>query len=218
MKRITVAMAKGGVGKTTIAAALAVRAAKESKRVAMVDLNGDQGNLTQWWQLRGEPKNPQLFSDLEDIVADLDAIEADGWQFCVIDTPPGYSDLVRFAVFVSDVVIIPIKASIFDAASIQPVIEQCREYGKPFALIMSDVDGKFRTLNAEVMAGLKDEGLLENVKVSHLQAYASAPNVGKTGAEIDGKAAKEIDLLWDTAMLYADMAPARRRARSHGRR
>ena len=39
---------------------LAARAAEEA-RVALLDLNADQANLTQWWFSRGEPDNPQLF-------------------------------------------------------------------------------------------------------------------------------------------------------------
>ena len=39
MRVITIASTKGGVGKTTLASALAVKAATESPRVAMVDLD-----------------------------------------------------------------------------------------------------------------------------------------------------------------------------------
>ena len=39
MRVITIASTKGGVGKTTLASALAVKAATESARVAMVDLD-----------------------------------------------------------------------------------------------------------------------------------------------------------------------------------
>jgi len=36
-----------------------------------VDVNGDQGNLTQWWMLRGSPPNLHLFTEHEDPVEDL---------------------------------------------------------------------------------------------------------------------------------------------------
>jgi Mrp family chromosome partitioning ATPase len=45
MKTITVASAKGGSGKSTITSALAVRACRETLKVAMMDLNFDQGSL-----------------------------------------------------------------------------------------------------------------------------------------------------------------------------
>jgi cellulose biosynthesis protein BcsQ len=58
MKTIAIASAKGGVGKSTITSALAVRACLESLKVALLDLNADQGNLTQWWMTRRQPMNP----------------------------------------------------------------------------------------------------------------------------------------------------------------
>ena len=56
MKVVTIAAPKGGSGKTSAVSALAARAALESARVAMFDLNSDQANLTQWYILRGEDR------------------------------------------------------------------------------------------------------------------------------------------------------------------
>jgi Mrp family chromosome partitioning ATPase len=47
-------------GQSTTVLSLAVRASQESARVGMLDLNEDQGDLTKWWLLRGEPMNPRL--------------------------------------------------------------------------------------------------------------------------------------------------------------
>ena len=49
---IVLCATKGGVGKTTLASALAVRAAEESKRVALIDLDS-QPSLSGWWDRRG---------------------------------------------------------------------------------------------------------------------------------------------------------------------
>jgi chromosome partitioning protein len=57
---IAVVNTQGGVGKTTLASALAVRAAKDSPRVAMVDLD-PQRSLVEWWQRRGSTENPTIF-------------------------------------------------------------------------------------------------------------------------------------------------------------
>jgi chromosome partitioning protein len=209
MKTIAVAMAKGGVGKTTLSAALGVRAAKDFKKVALVDLNGDQGNLTQWWMLRGEPDNPHLFSDHEDLVEDLPAIAKDGWQVCIIDTPPGYLEVIETAIMLADVVLVPVKASIFDAGSLQPIIDLCKKHRKPYGLLMSDVDTRFKTANAEVAASLKEDGPLLEVRISHLQSHMVAPNTGKTAPEIDKKAAEEIDTLWKTLLRLSDQKRGR---------
>ncbi len=58
MKVVTIAAPKGGSAKTTTAALLAVRATQDGQNVCLMDLNTDQGNLTQWWVSRGEPFNP----------------------------------------------------------------------------------------------------------------------------------------------------------------
>ena len=54
MRVVVLAAVKGGVGKTTLASCLAVRAAEESKRVALVDLD-PQESLVGWWERRGLP-------------------------------------------------------------------------------------------------------------------------------------------------------------------
>lgn len=69
---IAVVNTKGGVGKTTLASALAVRAAKDSPRVAMVDLD-PQRSLVEWWQRRGATDNPTVF---EGATIPADAVEA----------------------------------------------------------------------------------------------------------------------------------------------
>jgi cellulose biosynthesis protein BcsQ len=59
---IAVASTKGGSGKSSITAALAVQAAKEGSRVALLDWE-PQGSLTLWWLMRGKPDNPRLIGD-----------------------------------------------------------------------------------------------------------------------------------------------------------
>jgi chromosome partitioning protein len=203
MKTISIVCPKGGVGKTSIAAALAVRASKEFPRVAMIDLNRDQANLTQFWQLRGEPDNPRLFSDHSDLVLDLPVLAELGWDICIIDTPPSFMDVLDTAVMVASAAIIPIKYSIFDAGSIGPIVEMCRRRRVPYAFVLSDVDQRFKTLTAQVTQSMKGDGPVLKTAVSHLQSYIVAPNMGKTGAEIDRKAAEEIDALWSEVKALA---------------
>jgi chromosome partitioning protein len=97
MKTLAVAASKGGSGKTTIASALAARASKEGLRVAMMDLNADQGNLTQWWMLRGQPMNPRLILDIENVPEDVKMLEAAKFDWLIIDTPPAEMDLIEQA-------------------------------------------------------------------------------------------------------------------------
>jgi chromosome partitioning protein len=110
MKVVTVAAPKGGSGKTTLVSALAARAALESARVAMFDLNSDQANLTQWYILRGEPPNPVLI-EVEKISRDTEVLRNEKFDWLLIDTPPLDLDVIEAAVAVADAVIIPVRAS-----------------------------------------------------------------------------------------------------------
>jgi chromosome partitioning protein len=60
MKTIVFAASKGGVGKTTLCAALSsfASSASKKKKIAIVDLD-PQGSLTAWWNQR-QAESPEL--------------------------------------------------------------------------------------------------------------------------------------------------------------
>lgn len=196
MKTIAIASAKGGVGKSTITSALAVRACLESLKVALMDLNVDQGNLTQWWITRRQPMNPRLVMDIESIPEEVKKLGADGYEWLFIDGPPAEMDLIEQSIVLADFVLVPVKASIFDVNSSDAVVSMCNAHHKPFAFVMSDVDGKFAALNKQMVAALRAEGPLLEAQVSHRMAYAQALTGGKSGPELKKELASEVDTLW----------------------
>ena len=203
MNVVTVALPKGGSGKTTAATALAARAAKESKHVALIDLNADQGNLSQWWIVRGSPKNPRLFSDVGNLKEDIDLLRKEGFEWVFIDTPPSGMSLIEMAVLVSDAVIIPIRSSIFDIACVDAVLEMCRDHNKPFSFLQAAVDTRFKKLNKEVLAQLVRHGPVFTTPLTYRLAYINAVTIGKTGPEIDKGLIPEIDALWSEVQRLA---------------
>lgn len=209
MKTIAVAAAKGGSGKSTIASALAARAAKESMRVAMMDLNPDQGNLTQWWMLRGEPMNPRLITDIHNIPQDVKVLEAAKFEWLILDSPPIEVDLIEQAIAVSDLVLIPIRTSLFDVSAVDVVVEMCQTHGKAFGFILSAVNSKFKTLTDQTVAALVKVGPLLASRVSYRKPYIEALMAGKTGPEINKELLSEIDGLWAEVKRLAG-------GRSHG--
>jgi chromosome partitioning protein len=216
MKVIAIASPKGGSGKTTLASALAVRAAMESGRVGMFDLNSDQGNLTQWWVLRGEPMNPRLI-EVEHITRDVEVLRASRFEWLIIDTPPLELDIIENAVLKADCVLIPVRASIFDIGSITPIVEMARQRHKPYAFVLSAVDSRFKKLTERAMAALVSEGPICATRISYRQPYISALTGGKAGHEVEEDLRPEIDSLWgEVKRLALGAQPATRRTAAHG--
>ena len=135
LRVITLANAKGGVGKTTIASALAVRAAEESKRVALLDLD-PQESLASWWTRRGRTKNPKLF-EVDAAVEAIELLISEGWEWVFVDTGPARLDLIEAGVAVSDLVLIPTRPSALDIEQAALSVELCERHGKPHAFILN---------------------------------------------------------------------------------
>ena len=195
MKVVSICAAKGGCTKTTVTSSLATRAAQESRRVALFDLNGDQGDLTQWWILRGHPANPRLI-EVEKISQDIEALRAEKFGWLFIDTPPFDLDIIENAVLKSDCVIIPVRPSMFDINGVVPVVEMCRERRKPYSFLLSAVDAKMSKLTESAMSALVNDGPIFATRISYRQSYITAIPRGKAGAEVDESLQPEIDNLW----------------------
>jgi chromosome partitioning protein len=209
MKVVTVAAPKGGSGKTTLVSALAARAALESARVAMFDLNSDQANLTQWYVLRGEPPNPVLV-EVEKISRDTEVLRNEKFEWLLIDTPPLDLDVIEAAVAVADAVIIPVRASIFDIGAITCVVEMCKERRKSYAFVLSAVDNKMPKLTERAKAALVSDGPVLAGCLSYRQPYISALTAGKAGFEAQKELKTEIDQIWeDVKKLAARPLPIR---------
>lgn len=194
-RTIALCATKGGVGKTTIAAALAVRAAQSGSRVALLD-SDPQESLGSWWDRRGTPDNPKLF-EVDSTAEAIRLIEAEGFAWVIVDTPPATHDLIEQAIVTADHVLIPCRASVLDITAVEMVIELCREHGKPFAFVLNAVDPRAK-ITASAATVLAQSGPVLATRIANRNAYAAAMTNGKSGPEIerDGAAAREIDALW----------------------
>ena len=217
MKIISICAAKGGCTKSSVTASLAVRAARDCRRVALFDLNGDQWDLTQWWILRGHPANPRII-EVEKISQDIEVLRAQKFDWLFIDTPPVDLDIIENAVLKSDCVIIPVRPSMFDINGVTPVVEMCRERHKPYSFLLSAVDAKMPKLTESAMSALVKDGPIFASRISYRQSYITAISRGKTGAEIDDALQTEIDNLWVEVKRLAStpifISPARGRVTS----
>lgn len=215
---IALCASKGGVGKTTISTALAVRAAKDSDKVAILDAEPQQSAVL-WWTLRGEPDNPAVFA-LDDgarnVARDVARLKAQGWAWVFIDTPPAMIDRIEAAIVAADFVLVPVRTSVFDVDAVEPVVDLCRTYAKPFAFVASQADPRWKNLLGSTIEALADRGPVLEEMTRYRAVYASAVTVGKTGPESKdtkqaAEAGAEIDALWGAVKKLAGGKPSRSR-------
>jgi chromosome partitioning protein len=176
---ITLAASKGGVGKTTLATALAVRAAKGSTRVALLDLD-PQESMSAWWDRRGTPANPKLF----EIDATAEAIEllvSEGWEWVFVDTPPARIELIEPGIVVADLVLIPCRPSALDIEQIDIAIELCEIHDKPFAFILNHAPANWKLTKTSGAFLAKGGRTVFEPPVTFRQAYMAAMTLGKSG-------------------------------------
>lgn len=202
---VVLAATKGGVGKTTLASALAVRAAEDGHRVAIIDLD-PQESLASWWDRRGKGKNPQLFEGVDATAEAIELLVSKRFEWVFIDTPPGALKFTEPAISSADLVLIPMRASALDVEAIDTVVDVCRDHKKPTLFVLNHAHPSWK-LTKSTVSYLRGSGhKVCDQLVSYRMAYIAAMTVGKSGPEVDkeGAARKEIDGLW--AELKASVA------------
>ncbi len=135
---ITIAQQKGGAGKTTLAANLAVCFAAD-RRVALLDID-PQRSLSRWHSLR--PQRPG--------VAVLGLSEVSGWKLAgeldrlgrsydlvIVDSPPHIDTDSRRAVRAARLVLIPVQASAPDLWAAEGTVALAQAERRPFVLALN---------------------------------------------------------------------------------
>ena len=122
---------KGGVGKTTLALHIAGEWARQGKRAIVIDAD-PQGSALDWSEQRRREALPRLFGvvGLARDTLHREAPElARGADHVVIDGPPRVAGLMRSALLVADLVLIPALPSPFDgwaSAEMLKLLEEAR--------------------------------------------------------------------------------------------
>ena len=197
MKTITIASCKGGSLKTSLTAALAVRATQDSGKVAMIDLNDDQGSLEMWWSLRGRPAQPHLDETSLPLAQSVKALSTTyDWLF--IDTPPYNMPLIEDAIEVADAVLIPVRGGFFDIMAAQDTVAMCRKYSRPYSFVLVAVNGHHKMVLQQAIVAIERAGLgpICATRIGDRQSWVVALTKAKTGPELDRKAQAEIGELW----------------------
>src|SRR5437763_5334251 len=139
MNVISVASRKGGAGKTTLTAHLAVQAHREGRRVHVIDAD-PQGSLALCNSLRAQALP---FSTAERGIERAVAMAmVAGAEWVFIDTAPTMWVVVQEAIRAATMLVVPARPGFFDLAAVAETVKIARERQKPYALVINAAPGK----------------------------------------------------------------------------
>jgi len=189
-KVFTVAQQKGGAGKTTLVAHLAIAWMQLGYKVATVDID-PQGSLTRWFEVRneatgGEPgfTHTQITgwrtqAEVEKLARDHDVV--------VIDSPPHAQTEARIAVRAASLVVAPVQPSPMDLWAVQPTIDLAKQEKRRLFLVLNRVPPRAK-LADELIGKVRDlvnrpEVDLAEAQIGNRTAYAGTLLTGLSVTE-----------------------------------
>lgn len=197
MKAIVFASQKGGAGKTTLAAHLAVAAERAGDGPCVLIDTDPQASLAAWWNGR-EDETPQFAPvTLKELSDKLQSLAKAGFTYAFIDTPPAITESIRAVVILADFVLIPTRPSPHDLRAVGRTVELAVEARRPFAFAVTQAKGNSR-LTVQAVAALSEHGVVAPAIVHDRVDYAASMIDGRTVLEVDprGRSAAEVVELW----------------------
>lgn len=197
MKTLALVTQKGGSGKSTIAASLAVAAEEAGERVFLLDLDR-QGTLGRWIDRRtaDTPAFDKVANEPQ-LEAALATIEKQKFSLVILDTAGADSPLATAAIRMADLCLIPTRPTPADLEATQPTLQAVQSTRTAFAFVLNQAPARSTRLN-EAASGLKMMGVLAQPPIGQRNDHQDAIGIGQGVTEFSphGKAADEIRELW----------------------
>ena len=201
MKTIALVTQKGGAGKTTLAASLAVAAQEAGENVVLLDLDPQQ-SLLHWGENR-EGDSPAVdaleTSQLAHLPDLLKALKKRDYTLVFLDTAGIDNTGTHIAMEVSDLCLVPSRPTMMDLRATRVTYEAAIRMDKPFLFALNQCPPQpnnpraAEAYKALHVLGLIAEPLLVQ-QADHQDAFASG--LGVTEYAPEGKAADEIRRFW----------------------
>jgi len=196
MKTLSLVASKGGVGKSTLAACLAVEGVQRGLSVVVADLD-PQGSLVDWRKSREQEEPYYANTTTARLGEGRKLLADDGADLLIVDTPPGHLATLEAAAKESDVLLVPVKPSPVDLRAIGPTIEIIKRIGVPFAFVLNMTVSR-SLVTDEAREALAEFGTVAPGSIAHRVDYARAMMAGLTAPEVSrGAAAEEIAALYN---------------------
>jgi len=197
MKTLVWNSQKGGSGKTSLCAHVAVEAERVGDGPVYLIDTDPQGALTTWHESREAEAPHRIEVVLQELPAALDALSAQEAAWCMIDTAPTRADENAELFRLADLVLVPVRPSPSDLWAVAATVGLLKQIGTPFLFVVNQA-----TLNANItaqaVAALSHHGPVAQTIIAHRVPYAASMTDGHTAPELaaKGSAATETAELW----------------------
>lgn len=201
---IAVACQKGGAGKTTIAAHLAVQAGLVGQEPTVLVDTDPQESLREWCEARAANSRAITTVKLEKLAVDPTEMRSSGAAVTIIDTPPALTASNEQIIALADLILISARPSPHDLRAIGSTVMMVRKARKPFLFVINGAASRAH-ITAEAVAALSEHGRVAPTILYQRTDYAASMIGGLTVMETvpSGRSAQEIVDLWK--YVYAQL-------------
>ncbi len=201
-KVLTIAQQKGGSGKTTLAANIALAYAARGMSVALLDTD-PQGSLGRWFMARRERTD-----GAEGIAFGTSSAWGISYEceklrklhdLVIIDTPPKIDADLRPALRESDLVVVPLATSQVDLWATEGVLELAARERRAVLIVLNRASARGRLTGRMAEAARTLDADVAETQIGNRVAFAETLGEGRGVAEVarNSPAAQEIAALVD---------------------
>ncbi len=218
MQTIVINSQKGGSGKTTICAHLAVEAERAGDGPVFLIDTDPQGTLSTWHEHRAAEMPQRVEVPLANLANGLAVLKERKAAYCFIDTAPTRTDENAALFRLADLVLVPIRPSPSDLWAAAASVALLKDANTPFLFILTQAKAN-ASITAQAAAALSHHGPVAETSIADRVPYAAAMTDGRTALELvpKGPAAIETAALWKNikACLHANMLKSAK-VKNHG--